>query len=135
VRIFHREFVLVDHLSAFRFNSGAGAAMGVPQADFMAICFAVLVIALLFAPLRNAVQARLDRLFYKDQFEDRATLLDFASTLSSEISLAPLSRSIVERISKTFQVDTAAVFLSDQAHSGFFYNAYALNPQIPSRLS
>jgi two-component system NtrC family sensor kinase len=113
---------------------GRALQWAVPQADFMAICFAVLVIALLFAPLRNTVQTRLDRLFYKDQFEDRATLLDFARTLSSEISLAPLSRSIVERISKTFLVDTAAVFLSDQAHNGFFCNAYALNPQMPSRL-
>ena len=105
-----------------------------PQARFMPICFAVLSIALLFAPLRNAVQARLDRLFYKDQFEDRSTLLDFARTLSSEISLAPLSRSIVQRISKTFQLDAAAVFLSDPAHHGFFRMTYALDPGLPARL-
>ncbi len=105
-----------------------------PQADFMAICIAVLVIALLFAPLRNAIQSRLDRLFYKEQFEDRSTLLDFARTLSSEISLVPLSRSIVERISKTFGVDSSAVFLSDPIHSGFFYDAYSLNAKLISRL-
>jgi two-component system NtrC family sensor kinase len=90
-----------------------------PQANFVAICLAVLVIALLFAPVRNAVQVRLDRLFYRDRFEDRSNLLDFARTLSSEISLAPLSRSILERISKTFQVDKVAMFLADQAHEGF----------------
>jgi two-component system, NtrC family, sensor kinase len=106
----------------------------VPQAGFMSVCLAVLAIALLFAPLRNAVQARLDRLFYKDQFEDRATLLDFAHTLSSEISLAPLSRSIIERISKTFQVNAAAVFLSDPVHAGFFRMTYAMDPDLPSRL-
>ena len=50
---------------------------------------AVLSIALLFAPLRTRIQARLDLFFYKDQFEDRASLLEFARTLSSEISLAP----------------------------------------------
>lgn len=113
---------------------GRALQWAVPQADFMAICFAVLVIALLFAPLRNAVQSRLDRLFYKDQFEDRSTLLDFARTLSSEISLVPLSRSIVERISKTFRVKSAAVFLSDPAHRGFFRMAYSLDPNLEERL-
>jgi two-component system NtrC family sensor kinase len=91
-----------------------------PQASFMAICLTVLVIAFLFAPLRNAVQTRLDRLFYREHFEDRSTLLDFARTLSSEISLEPLSRSILDRISKAFGVDRASIFLSDPAHSGFF---------------
>lgn len=46
----------------------------VPEADFMIICVAALAIALLFAPLRTRIQARLDRIFYKDQFEDRASL-------------------------------------------------------------
>ena len=113
---------------------GRAVQWAAPQANFMAICFAVLVIALLFAPLRNAVQVRLDRLFYKDQFEDRATLLEFARTLSSQISLVPLARSIAERISKTFQVDTAAIFLSDPAHPGFSRMVYALDPRVPSRL-
>ncbi len=91
-----------------------------PQASFIVICFAVLVIALLFAPLRNTIQARLDRIFYRAQFLDRSTLLDFARTLSSELSLEPLSHTILERISKTFGIDKAAVFLSDQVHNSFF---------------
>jgi PAS domain S-box-containing protein len=113
---------------------GRALQWAAPQADFMAICVAVLVIALLFAPLRNAIQARLDRLFYKEQFENRSTLLDFARTLSSQISLIPLSRSIVERVSKTFGIDAAAIFLSDPAHDGFFYNAYTLGPKPAFRL-
>ena len=103
-----------------------------PQASFMAICFSVLVIALLFAPLRNTIQARLDRLFYRDQFQDRSTLLDFARTLSSEISLEPLSRSILDRISKTFRVDKAAVFLANHAHNGFYSLADAVGSPTSS---
>ena len=103
----------------------------VPQASFMAICLIVLVIALLFAPLRNAVQARLDRLFYRDQFQDRSTLLDFARTLSSEINLEPLSRSILDRISKTFRIDKASIFLSDQTHIGFFRLVCSMNAKAP----
>lgn len=103
-----------------------------PQADYLVICLAVLVVALLFAPLRNAVQTRLDRLFYRDQFEDRSTLLDFARTLGSEISMAPLSHSILDKISKTFQIETVALFLSDPAHPGFFRLEDALRWKTPS---
>jgi hypothetical protein len=98
-----------------------------PQADFLAICLAVLGVALLFAPLRGTVQAWLDRRFYRDQFEDRSTLLDFAHTLGSEISLAPLARGILERIARTFQVEKGAIFLADQAHAGFFRLTCALD--------
>ncbi len=107
-----------------------------PQADFLVICIAVLVIALLFAPLRNAVHVRLDRFFYKEQFEDRSSLMDFARTLSSEISLMPLSRSILERVTKTFRIDRAAMFLADPARKGFYRLTYALNPDpaLVSRL-
>jgi len=91
-----------------------------PGADFIAICIAALAIALLFAPLRNRIQARLDRIFYKEQFDDRASLLEFARTLSTEISLGPLSRSILQRLSKTFQVERVALFMADPMHPGFF---------------
>ena len=107
---------------------GSALRWAAPQADFWAICIAVIAIAFLFAPLRNAIQARLDRFFYKDRFEHRSTLLDFARTLSSEISLMPLSQKILERISKTFQVDKAAIFLSDPAENGNFRFVDALNP-------
>jgi len=99
-----------------------------PQADFWALCFAVIAIAFLFAPLRNAIQTRLDRLFYRDQFKQRSTLLDFAKTLNSEISLMPLSRSILERLSNTFQLDKAAIFLADSTSEGFFRLVDSLNP-------
>ena len=103
-----------------------------PQADFMAICMSVLIVALLFAPLRNAIQARLDRLFYKDSFEDRSSLLDFARKLSSEINLAPLSSSIADRVSKTFRIDRVAVFLADPVHRGFFRLTYSQDPDLYS---
>jgi len=103
-----------------------------PQADFLIICLAVLTIALLFAPLRNAVQSRLDRLFYKDLFEDRSSLPDFARTLSSEINLEILSRSIADRVSKTFRIDPVAVFLSESSNTSFFRLTYARNTRIHS---
>jgi two-component system, NtrC family, sensor kinase len=99
-----------------------------PDADFYAVYLAALVIALLFAPFRGWIQQRLDRFFYRDQFSDRASLLEFARTLNTEISLSRLSRRILERVSKTFQVDKAALFLGDPAHPGCFRLIDTLDP-------
>jgi PAS domain S-box-containing protein len=99
---------------------GKGLQWAAPQAGFAIISLAALAIALLFAPLRNSIQGRLDRFFYKDRYNDRASLLEFARTLSSEISLERLSRSILERVSKTFQINRIALFLVDPRYSGFY---------------
>jgi hypothetical protein len=121
-------FLLLAAYLLFVLALGRALQWIAPQANYMAICLAVLAIALLFAPLRNAIQSRLDRLFYRDQFEDRSTLLDFARTLSSEINLGPLSHSVLDRISKAFRIDRAALFLADQSHIGFFRLTHALDP-------
>lgn len=105
-----------------------------PQADFLGVCLAVLAIALLFAPLRNAVQMRLDKLFYKEQFEDRSTLLDFARTLNSEISLPRLAQSIAQRISRAFLVEQVALFLSDESRNELFHMAHVVGASVDSRL-
>lgn len=110
------------------FVLGVGKALEwvAPDVDFLVITLAALVIALLFAPLRNAIQLRLDRRFYKERFEDRAGLMEFARTLSTEISLERLSRKILERIRHTFGIKKAALFLSDPAMSGRYAVADAL---------
>ena len=91
-----------------------------PEANFIAICVAALAIALLFAPVRHTIQNRLDRFFYKEQFDDRESLVEFARTLNTEISLGRLARSILERVSKTFQISRSALFLSDPYQPGCF---------------
>ncbi len=102
-----------------------------PDADFVIICIGALAIALLFAPLRNSIQLRLDRIFYKEQFDDRAGLLEFARTLSSEISLPRLTRKILERIAKTFRVEQVALFLVDPATPGLYRLADTLGLMLP----
>jgi PAS domain S-box-containing protein len=111
---------------------GRALELVVPEADFIAICAGALAIALLFAPLRSRIQGRLDSFFYREQFNDRAGLLEFARTLSSEISLAPLSRSILDRISRTFRMQHVALFLADPLHPGFYRLADALGPGFPA---
>jgi len=98
----------------------------IPDADFAVICVAALAIALLFAPLRNSIQARLDRMFYKERFDDRASLLEFARTLTTEISLPRLTRRILERIAGAFQIERVVLFFADAAVPGNYRIADAL---------
>ncbi len=103
-----------------------------PEADFLVIAVAALPIALLFAPLRARIQSRLDRFFYKDQFDERASLMEFARTLSTEISLSRLSRSILERVTRTFKLDKAVLFFADASHPGFFRMIDSLGVTLPA---
>ncbi len=105
-----------------------------PEADFIVISVAALVIALLFAPLRDRIQARLDRFFYRDQFDDRSSLTEFARTLTTEISLGRLSRSILERVTRTFGLERAALFFTDAAHPGFYRLTDSLGVSLPAWL-
>jgi PAS domain S-box-containing protein len=90
------------------------------HAGIMIASMTTLALVLLFAPLRRMIQTRLDSAFYRNNFKDRRTLLDFARALSAEISLEPLARNISERIVRAFPVDRAALLAADPARPDFF---------------
>jgi len=79
---------------------------------------AVLLAAFLFQPMRDLVQTRLDRHFYRDRLDYRRTLIEFGSTLTREVRLEPMLDSVLDRISQTFLVDRLALFLRDPEPSG-----------------
>jgi two-component system, NtrC family, sensor kinase len=79
---------------------------------------AIVVAAFLFQPLRDWVQAKLDRFFYRDRLDYRRTLIEFGRTLTNEVRLEPLLGSVLDRISQTLLVDRLAIFLEDPANPG-----------------
>jgi two-component system NtrC family sensor kinase len=81
---------------------------------------AIVVAAFLFQPLRDWVQARLDRFFYRDRLDYRRTLIEFGSALTNEVRLEPLVGSVLDRVSQTLLVDRLAVFLEDPANPNRF---------------
>ena len=52
----------------------------------------MLIAAFLFQPIRNWIQERLDRHFYRDRYDYRRTLVEFARELSSETDLDTMLR-------------------------------------------
>ena len=54
----------------------------------------MLIAAFLFQPIRNWIQERLDRHFYRDRYDYRRTLVEFARELSSETDLDTMLSSV-----------------------------------------
>ena len=74
--------------------------------------FATLIVALVTPTLWNAIQAALDRLYYRDRYDYRRALVSFARELNSDLDLKRLSTRLVDRVRETLGIDRIAVFLT-----------------------
>ena len=90
---------------------------------------AIVITALLFDPLKHAIQDRLDKLLDRKRYDYRRTLIEFGRELSSETDLSTMLTAVVERLSRTLLVDRVAVFLADPDAPGGFVLAksYGIN--------
>ncbi|HET9742902.1 MAG TPA: ATP-binding protein [Terriglobales bacterium] len=86
-----------------------------PNAGEWGLIAAVVITALLFDPVRKLIQGRLDRLFYRQRYDYRRTLIDFARDLNSETDLRAMLSAVVDRLSHTLLVDRVAVFLATES--------------------
>ncbi|HEV2988310.1 MAG TPA: ATP-binding protein [Candidatus Angelobacter sp.] len=73
---------------------------------------AIIVTALLFDPLKNWFQDRVDRFFYRKRYDYRRTLIEFGRELNSETDLSAMLSSVIDRLSRTLLVDRIAIFLA-----------------------
>ncbi len=81
---------------------------------------AIVVTALLFEPVKNWINERIDRLFYRRRYDYRRTLIEFGRELSSETHLENMLSSIVDRITRTLLVDRMAIFLTSPENPDTF---------------
>jgi two-component system NtrC family sensor kinase len=73
---------------------------------------ATLVVVLLGRPLKNAIQAGLDRVYYRDRYDYRRALVGFARDLNSDLDLFRLSERLVHRVMETLLVDRMGLLLA-----------------------
>jgi two-component system, NtrC family, sensor kinase len=105
-------FAIVGVIGLLFHSSGSAGSLGT--------VFAFIIAAFLFQPLRDWMQGRLDRFFYRDRLNYRRTLIEFGRTLTNEVRIEPLLGSVLDRISQTLLVDQLAVFLEDSERPGTF---------------
>lgn len=106
------------------FGAVGGAAVLVhaklPNSGTTGLVIAVIVTALLFEPVKNSIQRNLDRFFYRKQYDYRRTLVEFGRDMSSETDLGQMLAAVVDRLSRTLDVDRCAIFLAEVESAGPF---------------
>ncbi|HET9784104.1 MAG TPA: ATP-binding protein [Terriglobales bacterium] len=80
---------------------------------------AILVTALLFEPVKSWLQERLDRLFYRERYDYRRTLIEFGRQMNAETDLSTLLEQVLERLAQTLEISHAAIYLGAGEGSGF----------------
>jgi PAS domain S-box-containing protein len=89
-----------------------------PHSSLVAL-LATLVVVLLAQPVKQAIQAGLDRLFYRDRYDYRRALVAFARDLNSDLDVARLSERLVMRVVDTLVVDHMALMLAEEGRGDF----------------
>lgn len=78
-----------------------------------------LLAAMLFNPLRDYIQKRMDRLFYRETYDYRQMLLSFSSKISNVLDLGELAQSMLEPIVRAMHVKRAALLLPEIGNGDF----------------
>jgi two-component system, NtrC family, sensor kinase len=99
---------------------GRAAANLSPESGFFLFAISALLVAFLFAPLRNRIQEQLDRFFYKGEYDYRQSMAEFGRTLASEVDLHRLTERICTRVSRSLNVPRIALFLRDHSSPSIF---------------
>ncbi len=83
-----------------------------------AIVGLILIATFIFQPIRDWLQEQLDRyFFYKDRYDYRRTLIEFARELGSETNLDEMLRSVGDRLLHTLSIQHVAFFLLNEPES------------------
>ncbi|HKV91598.1 MAG TPA: ATP-binding protein [Candidatus Angelobacter sp.] len=91
-----------------------------PSTGMAGLIAAVIITALVFEPLKNWFQVRVDRFFYRKRYDYRRTLIEFGRELSSEVDLGAMLSSVIDRLSRTLLVDRIAIFLATDPDANEF---------------
>jgi len=91
-----------------------------PTGAFLIAAVTMAVLAMLFAPVKNWTQERIDRAFYGEKYDYRASLQMFGRALASTIELEPLLDSLTRRLKDVLSVERLAIFIEDAEEPSVF---------------
>lgn len=91
---------------------------GQQPSPLLAFAF-VLLIAVLFEPLRSRLQSVVDRTFYRERLSYRRFLADFAHSLRTAVSLDDILAQLVEQVSQTMHIAHASVLLRSEPQGNY----------------
>ncbi len=85
----------------------------VGPSDMVFDMLSVLMVAVLFAPVKGRVQNWIDRAFYREQYNYRQTLLRLSRTLSFILSLQELADTILTEVSEAMHIRNAVLYIRE----------------------
>ncbi len=80
----------------------------------LVIVLSTLLIAALFAPLRQRLQTFIDRRFFRRKYDAQQVLARFAATARDEVALEALTGALVGVVLETVQPASLVIWLSPQ---------------------
>src|SRR5215471_7276219 len=86
----------------------------------------MLIVAMLFAPIKNKMQVWADRWFYGERYNLRTGLQDFGRMLAQTTALPNLLDSVVRWLSEVLSVRKVAIFVEDLDSPSGFRLAHAI---------
>jgi two-component system, NtrC family, sensor kinase len=102
-----------------------------PPAFVVLISFATFV----FQPIRRWIQEQLDRwVFYRDRYDARLTLIEFARELSSQTDQNSMLAQVSDRLLRTLSIQQIGFFLLDETSGEFRLHSHNQKPGRSAKL-
>jgi diguanylate cyclase (GGDEF)-like protein/putative nucleotidyltransferase with HDIG domain len=95
---------------------------GDDSADLVVISASAILMALLFSPMRALVQRAVDKLFYRETYEYRQMVLDFAQRMTTALDPEELAEAMLKPIVRAVGATQAGLLFS---RDGYFDTEYA----------
>lgn len=106
-----------------------GNLLGVPRSFVTLI--AIILIALVFAPARVAIQLAVDRLFYKSRKVFRDRVIEFNRSIQYMISFEEVSAFVTNEIRDLFDASSTYLFMKDDGGNYTLRRSYPAEKRLP----
>jgi len=83
----------------------------------------VLLIALLFHPLRRRIQTSYDRYLYRESYDYQRTIREASRTMGSMLDLKSLLNYVSEIIGRTIRPETVSIYIRNEDSTGYMRRA------------